>query len=234
MRLEISGLTVIHGKAVAVEDVSLTVEQGSAVCLVGANGAGKSTVLRAVSGLVPVAAGTIRFGGERIDGLPAPEIVARGLVHVPEGRRLFPWLSVMANLRLGATLRRDRAGVARDLAQVFADFPRLEERRHQLAGTLSGGEQQMLAIGRALMAGPRLLMLDEPSLGLAPIVVADLVPVLRDINRRGVGLLIAEQNLSLALAVADWGHALQLGRIVLSAPGAAFRDSAVLRRAYLG
>lgn len=234
MQLRIERITVKYGMAIAVENVSLHVEEGSAVCLVGANGAGKSTVLRALSGLVPLAAGQISFDGERIDGLEPHDIVSRGVVHVPEGRKLFPYLPVINNLRLGATLRKDPDGIRRDLDQVFQYFPRLWERRNQKAGALSGGEQQMLAIGRGLMASPRLLILDEPSLGLAPIMVAGLIPVIRSISQKGVSVLLAEQNMSLALGVADRGYALQVGRVVLEAEIEDFRRSELVRKAYLG
>lgn len=234
MQLRIERITVKYGMAIAVENVSLHVEEGSAVCLVGANGAGKSTVLRALSGLVPLAAGQISFDGERIDGLEPHDIVSRGVVHVPEGRKLFPYLPVINNLKLGATLRKDPDGIRRDLDQVFQYFPRLWERRNQKAGALSGGEQQMLAIGRGLMASPRLLILDEPSLGLAPIMVAGLIPVIRSISQKGVSVLLAEQNMSLALGVADRGYALQVGRVVLEAEIEDFRRSELVRKAYLG
>jgi branched-chain amino acid transport system ATP-binding protein len=234
VQLQLEGITVKYGNAIAVEDVSLRVDKGSAVCLVGANGSGKSTILRAISGLVPLAGGRIGVDGARIDRLEPHEIVSRGVVHVPEGRKLFPYLPVINNLRLGATLRNDRDGIRRDLDQVFQYFPKLWERRNQKAGTLSGGEQQMVAIGRGLMAAPRLLILDEPSLGLAPAIVAGLIPVIRDINRRGVSVLLAEQNMSLALAVADRGYALQVGRVVLEAGIAEFRESDLVRKAYLG
>ena len=234
MQLRIERITVKYGMAIAVENVSLHVEEGSAVCLVGANGAGKSTVLRALSGLVPLAAGQISFDGERIDGVEPHDIVSRGVVHVPEGRKLFPHLPVINNLKLGATLRKDPDGIRRDLDQVFQYFPRLWERRNQKAGALSGGEQQMLAIGRGLMASPRLLILDEPSLGLAPIMVAGLIPVIRSISQKGVSVLLAEQNMSLALGVADRGYALQVGRVVLEAEIEDFRRSELVRKAYLG
>lgn len=234
MQLQVEGITIRYGMATAIEDVSLDVEEGSAVCVVGANGAGKSTILRALSGLTPLAGGDIRFKGERINGLATHEIVGRGLVHIPEGRKLFPYLPVMNNLRLGASLRKDSDGVKRDLEQVFRYFPRLWDRRHQKAGTLSGGEQQMLAIGRGLMAAPKLLILDEPSLGLAPIMVAELIPVIRDIKNKGVSVLLAEQNMSLALGVADRGYALQVGKVVLDARIEDFRKSAIVRKAYLG
>lgn len=234
MQLQLEGITVKYGIAIAVKDVSLRVDEGSAVCLVGANGSGKSTILRAISGLVPLAGGRIGVDGARIDRLEPHEIVSRGVVHVPEGRKLFPYLPVINNLRLGATLRNDRDGIRRDLDQVFQYFPKLWARRNQKAGTLSGGEQQMVAIGRGLMAAPKLLILDEPSLGLAPAIVSALIPVIRDINRRGVSVLLAEQNMSLALGAADRGYALQVGRVVLEAAIDEFRESDLVLKAYLG
>lgn len=234
MQLQIERITVRYGNAIAVENVSLHVEEGSAVCLAGANGAGKSTILRAISGLVPLEDGQITFDGERIDRLQPYEVVGRGVVHVPEGRKLFQYLPVINNLKLGATLRKDVGGIRRDLDRVFQYFPRLWDRRNQKAGTLSGGEQQMLAIGRGLMADPRLLILDEPSLGLAPAMVAELIPVICNINAKGVSVLLAEQNMTLALGVADRGYALQVGKVVLEAGIAEFRNSELVRKAYLG
>lgn len=182
----------------------------------------------------PARGGRIGVDGARIDRLEPHEIVSRGVVHVPEGRKLFPYLPVINNLRLGATLRNDRDGIRRDLDQVFQYFPKLWARRNQKAGTLSGGEQQMVAIGRGLMAAPKLLILDEPSLGLAPAIVSALIPVIRDINRRGVSVLLAEQNMSLALGAADRGYALQVGRVVLEAAIDEFRESDLVLKAYLG
>ncbi len=234
MLLRINNLTVHYGKAVALENVSMELAEGSVVTLVGANGAGKTTLLRTMSGLIPATSGEIWFGGIKINGLQAPKIVELGLVHIPQGRRLFPYLSVLSNLKLGASLRRDQPAVARDLDNVFQHFPRLYERRNQKAGTLSGGEQQMAAIGRGLMAAPRLLLMDEPSLGLAPLMVAELVPVIKYINARGISVLLVEQNVSLALGVASKGYALQVGRIVLEGDIEQFKTSEVVRTAYLG
>ncbi len=234
MLLKVSNLTVNYGKAVALDHVSMEMEEGSVVMLVGANGAGKTTLLRTMSGLIQAVSGEIWFRGEKIYGLPAPRIVEMGLVHIPQGRRLFPFLTVLSNLKLGASLRKDKQAVKADLENVFQHFPRLYERRNQKAGTLSGGEQQMVAIGRGLMASPKLLLMDEPSLGLAPLMVAELVPVIQYINERGISVLLVEQNVSLALKVATQGYALQVGRIVLEGDVEQFKTSEVVRTAYLG
>jgi branched-chain amino acid transport system ATP-binding protein len=212
----------------------MEVAEGSVVTLVGANGAGKTTLLRAMSGLIPATSGGIWFRDRKINGLQAPKIVEMGLVHIPQGRRLFPYLTVMSNLQLGASLRNDKVAVKQDLDNVFQHFPRLYERRNQKAGTLSGGEQQMVAIGRGLMAAPKLLLMDEPSLGLAPLMVAELVPVIKYINERGISVLLVEQNVSLALGVASQGYALQVGRIVLEGDIEKFKTSEVVKTAYLG
>jgi branched-chain amino acid transport system ATP-binding protein len=234
MLLKISNLTVHYGKAVALENVSMEMDEGSVVTLVGANGAGKTTLLRTMSGLIPATRGEIWFKGTKINNLQAPRIVGLGLVHIPQGRRLFPYLTVLSNLNLGASLRKDMVAVKRDLDNVFEHFPRLFERRNQKAGTLSGGEQQMVAIGRGLMADPKLLLMDEPSLGLAPLMVAELVPVIKYINARGISVLLVEQNVSLALGVASKGYALQVGRIVLEGDIEKFKTSEVIKTAYLG
>jgi branched-chain amino acid transport system ATP-binding protein len=234
MLLKVSNLTVHYGKAIALENVSMEIPEGAVVTLVGANGAGKTSLLRTISGLIPASAGEILFRDEKITGLQAPKIVEKGLVHIPQGRRLFPYLTVMSNLKLGASLRKDAVAVKQDLDNVFQHFPRLYERRDQKAGTLSGGEQQMVAIGRGLMADPKLLMMDEPSLGLAPLMVAELVPVIKYINARGISVLLVEQNVSLALGVASMGYALQVGRIVLEGDIEQFKSSEVMKTAYLG
>jgi branched-chain amino acid transport system ATP-binding protein len=234
MLLEIDNITVKYGKAVVVEGVSLQVAENEVVGIVGANGAGKSTLLKTLSGITRPASGKIAFAGQRIDRLKPYRIVELGLVHVPEGRRLFPYLPVLTNLKLGASLRRDKEGVKRDLDEVFLHFPILMERRNQNAGTLSGGEQQMLAIGRGLMANPKLLLLDEPSLGLSPIMVAELIPVIKNINKKGVSVLLVEQNIPLALGVANRGYALQVGKIVLAGDIEKFRSAEVVMKAYLG
>jgi len=232
--LEVENITVHYGKSMAIEDVSLEVAEGSVVSIIGANGAGKSTILRALSGLVPLTSGEIRFSGNKINGKSATEIVSMNIVHIPEGRHLFPYLSVLSNLKLGASLRKDKAGINNDLDEVYKLFPILQDRRNQKAGTLSGGEQQMLAIGRGLMAKPRLLLMDEPSVGLAPIVIEQLGEVIKDINKRGVSVLLVEQNVHLALGVASTGYALQVGRVVLQGDIATMKSSDIVKRAYLG
>jgi branched-chain amino acid transport system ATP-binding protein len=232
--LEINNITVHHGKSMAVEDVSLVVPEGSVVSILGANGDGKSTVLRALTGLTPLTSGEIRFQGRKISGRRTKDIVKMGLVLVPEGRQLFPFLSVLSNLKLGASLRRDRADINRSLEEVYDLFPRLKERSDQMAGTLSGGEQQMLAIGRGLMAKPKLLCMDEPSLGLAPVLVEQVGQAVRNINERGVTVLLVEQNVNLALGVASRGFVLQVGRVVLEGDMHTLRSSDIVKRAYLG
>jgi branched-chain amino acid transport system ATP-binding protein len=234
MLLEIKDITVHYGKSMAIQDVSLGVVEGAVVSIIGANGAGKSTVLRALSGLVPSTTGEIRFRGSRIDGRETTEIVRLGISLVPEGRQLFPYLSVLSNLRLGASLRKDKDEINNSLEEVYKLFPRLEERRNQKAGTLSGGEQQMLAIGRGLMARPKLLLMDEPSLGLAPILVEQLGEVIRDINKSGASVLLVEQNVHLALGVASRAYALQVGRVVLEGDIETMKSSDIVKRAYLG
>jgi branched-chain amino acid transport system ATP-binding protein len=234
MLLKIKNLTIFYSKAIALDSVSLEVAEGSVVSLIGANGAGKTTALRAISGLIPLTSGEIWFRDKKINGMSSSDIVRMGLVHVPQGRKLFPFLSVMSNLNLGASLRHDKEGIKKDLENVFLHFPRLWERRSQRAGTLSGGEQQMLAIGRGLMADPKILLMDEPSLGLAPKLVAELVPVIRDINRKGISVLLVEQNVSLALGVATRGYALRVGKIVLEGDIGIFKTSQLVKEAYLG
>ena len=234
MLLEMKNITVHYGKSLALSDVSLSVPEGSVVSVIGANGSGKSTVLKALVGLAGLSSGEILFAGQRIDGLPTTAIVKQGVVVVPEGRQLFPYLTVLSNLKLGASLRKDRDGIAHDLEDVYRLFPRLRERANQKAGTLSGGEQQMLAIGRGMMARPKLLCMDEPSLGLAPIVIEQLGEVIRDINKRGVTVLLVEQNVHLALGVAHAACAFQVGRVVLQGDIETVRSSDIVRRAYLG
>ncbi len=234
MLLEMKNITVHYGKSMAIEDVSFSVPEGSVVSVIGANGSGKSTVLKALVGLAPLSSGEIFFKGKRIDGMPTTDIVRQGVVVVPEGRQLFPYLSVLSNLKLGASLRKDADGIARDLEDVYHLFPRLRERVSQKAGTLSGGEQQMLAIGRGMMAKPTLLCMDEPSLGLAPIVIEQLGEVIKDINKRGVSVLLVEQNVHLALGVAHAACAFQVGRVVLQGDIETMKSSDIVRRAYLG
>ena len=216
---------------VAVREVSLEVRAGEVVALIGGNGAGKTTTLRAISGLLPVRRGRIEFEGERIDGRASAQVVARGIAHVPEGRQLFPSMSVRENLELGA---RDRAGRAATLESVFALFPRLRERERQVAGTLSGGEQQMCAIGRGLMARPSLLLLDEPSLGLAPVMVRLIFETLKAINEAGTTILLVEQNVARALALSHRAYVIENGRIVLDGPREALQQSPHVKQAYLG
>ena len=233
--LEIENLGVAYGAITALRGVSLRVPAGGIVTLVGANGAGKSTTLRAVSGLVPVLGGKIRFDGQDITHKPAHEIVARGLAHVPEGRMIFLNLTVLENLKMGAYLRRDESGIAADLEFVMHVFPRLLERKSQLAGTLSGGEQQMLAIGRALMSKPRCLMLDEPSLGIAPLLVKTIFEKIVEVNRDlGLTVLLVEQNANLALGVSQYGYVLEAGEVLLADTSASLRDNPRVKAAYLG
>jgi branched-chain amino acid transport system ATP-binding protein len=232
--LEVDGLEVSYGAIKALKGVRLTVGRGEVVALIGANGAGKTSTLRAVSGMVPPARGTVRLRGEDVTGVKAHLMVPRGLAHAPEGRGIFPNLTLQENLDLGAYLRRDADGIAADLRKCFGFFPRLEERRHQLAGTLSGGEQQMLAISRALMSRPQLLLLDEPSLGLAPQVVQTIFRILREVNAEGTSILLVEQNAHLALELADWGYVLETGEVVMEGTGKALLASEDIRKAYLG
>ena len=234
MLLSVKDLTVHYGKAAAVNSLSLQVADGTVVTIIGANGAGKSTILKALSGLIPVSLGEIWFRERRIDGMAPYNIVSLGLVQVPEGRKLFPYLTVLSNLKLGASLRKDKVEIKKDMEEVFEHFPILKERRNQKAGTLSGGEQQMLAIARSLMARPKLLLMDEPSLGLAPILVNELIPIIRNINERGVSVLLVEQNVPLALKVGEKAYALQVGKIVLEGTIEEFKDSEIVKRAYLG
>jgi branched-chain amino acid transport system ATP-binding protein len=234
MLLEIKKLTVHYGKSIAVQGVSLGVAEGSVVSIIGANGAGKSTILRALSGLRRLSSGEIWYLGNRIDGKETTDIVKLGISLVPEGRQLFPYLSVLSNLTLGASLRKEREEISKSLEEVYKLFPRLQERRNQKAGTLSGGEQQMLAIGRGLMAKPKLLCMDEPSLGLAPILVEQMGAAIKDINKRGASVLLVEQNVHLALGVASRGYALQVGRVVLEGDIETMKSSDIVKRAYLG
>jgi branched-chain amino acid transport system ATP-binding protein len=233
--LELHGLEVAYGPITALHGISLQVEEGGVTTLVGANGAGKTTLLRAISGLVPARSGRVIFAGEDVTNLPPHAVVACGLAHVPEGRLVFPQLSVRENLALGAYLRRDRAALREDEDYLFTLFPRLRERITQPAGTLSGGEQQMLAIARALMGRPRFLMLDEPSLGIAPILTRAIFATLAEIHRdRGLGILLVEQNVNLALDIAARGAVLETGRLVLEGPAAELRADPRVRAAYLG
>jgi branched-chain amino acid transport system ATP-binding protein len=232
--LHVEKLQVSYGKISALWDVGFDVQQGEIVALVGANGAGKTTTLKAISGVLRPQAGTVRLDGEALEARSTVEIVERGVVQVPEGRKLFPAMTVADNLLLGGFSRTARPKQRRLLEQVFAIFPRLRERRKQLAGTLSGGEQQMVAIGRGLMAGPRVLMLDEPSLGLAPIMVEEVFRVIEEINRQGVTVLLVEQNTEHALGIAQRGFVLESGRVVLSGTGQELLANERVREAYLG
>ncbi|HEY8498577.1 MAG TPA: ABC transporter ATP-binding protein [Limnochordales bacterium] len=232
--LEVQGLTVRYGSIEALRDVSLRVDEGDVVALIGANGAGKTTTLRAISGLVRPSRGSIRFAGQELTRLPPDRITAMGVAHVPEGRAIFANLSVQENLLLATFARRDRRRVREDLEAVYALLPRLAERRRQNAGTLSGGEQQMLAIGRALMSRARLMLLDEPSMGLAPLLVAEIFRILQDINCQGTTLLLVEQNARMALQVARRAYVLEAGRIVLAGPAQEVAADPVVREAYLG
>jgi len=232
--LRVDGIEVGYGDLTAVGDVSLEVREGEAVALIGANGAGKTTTLRAVSGLLPLRRGRIEFEGQRLDGLTSAQIVARGIAHVPEGRQLFPTMTVLENLELGARTRAARARRDESLARVFGLFPRLRERREQLAGTLSGGEQQMCAIGRGLMACPRLLMLDEPSLGLAPVMVKAIFEDLGRINAQGLTILLVEQNVLRSLQLAHRGYVIENGRVTRSGTGPELLASGHIKQAYLG
>jgi branched-chain amino acid transport system ATP-binding protein len=233
--LEVDGIEVRYGNIVALKELSFRVDEGEIVTLIGANGAGKTTSLRSVSGLLPLAAGRIRFEGQRIDATNPEDIVRLGIAHSPEGRRVFPGMTVAENLELGATPWRQRGDrIDGDIERVYALFPRLKERHGQLAWSMSGGEQQMLAVGRALMGRPRLLLLDEPSLGLAPIIVEQLFDKIASINQQGVTILLVEQNAAMALAVATRGYLLENGRIVLEDSTAAMRDHPRVREAYLG
>jgi branched-chain amino acid transport system ATP-binding protein len=232
--LQLAGVDVAYGDLPALTAVDLVVEAGETLSVVGANGAGKTTMLRTISGLLRPRRGEIRFEGERIDRLPCHQVVERGVVHVPEGRKVFPSLAVRENLELGSYTRAARARRADSLARVFTLFPRLRERAAQAAGTLSGGEQQMLAIGRALMTLPKLLMLDEPSLGLAPIIVTEIFRTIAEINRAGVTVLLVEQNTRQALALSRRGYVLENGRVVLVGSGAELLGNEHVKRAYLG
>jgi len=232
--LEIRSLVCRYGKVSAVKGVSLTVEQGQLVALIGANGAGKTTMLKAISGLLAPAAGTITFDGHDITGAEPRKILALGISHCPEGRRVFPQMTVQENLEMGCYLRSDRLGIAEDLSRTFERFPRLAERRHQPAGTLSGGEQQMLAIGRALMSRPKFLLFDEPSLGLAPNIVERTFEIIQDIRKSGATVLIVEQNALAALEMCDHAYLLESGSLALHGTGSQLIGNAHVRKAYLG
>ena len=232
--LKVTDLKVSYGGIEALRGISFTVEQGQIVTLIGANGAGKSTTLRAISGLVKPASGKIEFGGQDITGMDAQKVVSAGIALVPEGRRVFDNLTVRENLKIGAYLRRDEAGIRSDIERVFDLFPRLRERDWQLAGTLSGGEQQMLAVGRAMMTRPKLMMMDEPSLGLAPMVVRDIFSIIRLLSESGITILLIEQNANAALRCANVGYVLETGRITMTGTGEQLLNDQRVRDAYLG
>jgi branched-chain amino acid transport system ATP-binding protein len=234
MLLEMKGASVRYGKVSAIHDISINVPPMGVVTIIGANGAGKTTTLRAISGLARLAAGEIHFNGKRIDHLPADRIVAEGIAHVPEGRRIFKDLTVEENLRTGAFLRKDQDAIAADLADVYARFPRLSERKRQLAKTMSGGEQQMLAIGRALMAKPKLLLMDEPSMGLAPVVVEEIAGIIGEISESGTPVVLVEQNAELALDLASYAYVLETGRLALEGKAEDLHGHDHVRAAYLG
>jgi branched-chain amino acid transport system ATP-binding protein len=232
--LKINDIDVYYGNIQALRNVSLEVNEGEIVTLIGANGAGKSTLLKTISGLLKLKKGSIEYLGEAIDGKAAQAIVKAGISHVPEGRRVFANMSVEENLELGAYLRKDRDGIKKDLDHVYELFPRLLERRKQLAGTLSGGEQQMLAMGRALMSKPKLIILDEPSMGLAPLMVKTIFEIIKMVNKEGVTVLLVEQNANMALSVADRAYVIETGDIVLQGTAAELQASEEVKAAYLG
>ncbi|MFL6031382.1 MAG: ABC transporter ATP-binding protein [Rubrobacteraceae bacterium] len=232
--LEIEDMHSYYGHIQALRGISLTVDEGEVVTLIGSNGAGKTTTLRSIHGILPPKQGRIIFAGEEIQGVPAHELISRGIAQSPEGRRIFFRMTVLENLEMGAYHRNDTSGIREDMDRVFDLFPRLKERTKQEAGTMSGGEQQMLAIGRALMSRPRLLLLDEPSMGLAPVLVERIFETIREINKQGTTILLVEQNANIALEIATRGYVLETGTIVNSAPAAELREDPTVREAYLG
>ena len=232
--LKIKDLHVSYGGIKALRGIDLEVPDGKIVTLIGANGAGKSTTLRTISGLVKAESGSIEYDGQELIGKPINKILEAGIAQVPEGRRVFPNMTVLENLKIGAYLRNDKEGIEKDIKWVYELFPRLEERNWQLAGTLSGGEQQMLAVGRGLMSRPKMMMLDEPSLGLAPLVVQDIFTIIKEINRQGVTILLVEQNANMALKTADLAYVLETGSITKSGTGAELLADESIKEAYLG
>jgi branched-chain amino acid transport system ATP-binding protein len=232
--LEIENMHSYYGHIQALRGISLTVNEGEVVTLIGSNGAGKTTTLRSIHGILPPREGRIVFAGEEIQGTPAHEMIGKGIAQSPEGRRIFFRMTVLENLEMGAYHRNDGSGIREDMDRVFDLFPRLKERTKQEAGTMSGGEQQMLAIGRALMSRPRLLLLDEPSMGLAPVLVERIFEIIREINKQGTTILLVEQNANVALEIATRGYVLETGTIVNSAPAAVLREDPAVREAYLG
>ncbi len=232
--LEVKDLVVSYGGIEALKGISFSVDEGQIVTLIGANGAGKSTTLRAITGIVPVKSGTILYNGEDITGMDTQKVVERGIALVPEGRRVFANLTVLENLKIGAYLRKDTAQIQKDIEYIYKLFPRLEERSWQLAGTLSGGEQQMLAVGRAMMTRPRLIMMDEPSLGLAPLVVKDIFGIISRLSADGITILLIEQNANAALHAAHYGYVLETGMMTISGTGEELLSSKSIQEAYLG
>ena len=232
--LKVEDINVYYGAIHAIKGISLEVNDGEIVALIGSNGAGKSTTLRTISGLMKPKTGRIMYDGEDITGVPAHKIVGKGLCQVPEGRHVFANMTVLENLELGAYLRTDKEGIAKDMEMVFEKFPRLLERKNQLSGTLSGGEQQMLAMARALMSRPKLLLLDEPSMGLAPLLIKEIFNIIKEINASGTTVLLVEQNANMALSIADKAYVLETGRITLSGTAAELASSEEVRKAYLG
>ena len=234
MLLEIENMKIQYDGADIVKGLSLTVQEGEIVTIIGSNGAGKTTALRAISGLKRPAAGEIRFQGKRLHGIPAQDIVKMGVGHVPQGRQLFPYMTVMENIKLGAYLQNDKTKIKDSLAEIFQTFPQLKPRKNQQAGTLSGGEQQMLAIARALMGNPVLLLMDEPSIGLAPLVVREIAKIAIDINKRGTSILLVEQNARMALKIARRGYVLETGSLILEGKCAELINDERVKKAYLG
>ena len=232
--LEVKDLEVYYGVIQAIKGISFHVEEGEVIALIGANGAGKTTTLQTITGMLNAKAGSIQFEGTELTKIPGHKIVSMGMAHVPEGRRVFAQLSVLENLKLGAYTRKDKTEIEESLKRVYKSFPRLEERKNQLAGTLSGGEQQMLAIARALMSKPDIIMMDEPSLGLAPIIVKGVFDIIREINKQGKTILLVEQNANMALHAADHGYVMETGRITLSGTGENLAADESVKAAYLG
>ena len=231
--LKVTDLTVNYGMIQAVKGISFEVKEGEIVALIGANGAGKTTTLQTVTGMIPSRTGTIEFAGTDITKVPAHRIVSMGLAHVPEGRRVFAQLTVLENLKMGAYTRKDKDGIDETLKEIYKRFPRLEERKSQLAGTLSGGEQQMLAMGRALMSRPKMIVMDEPSMGLSPLYVAEIFKIIQDINASGTTVLLVEQNAKKALSIADRGYVMETGNIVLSGKASDLMNDDSVKKAYL-
>lgn len=234
MVLEVKAINVYYGAIHALHDISFEVNEGEIVTLIGANGSGKTSTLRAISGIIPSKSGEISFMGKQITGVPGNKIVEKGIGQVPEGRRIFANLTVMENLEMGAYTRKDRKNLNKDYEMVFTRFPRLKERLKQVAGTLSGGEQQMLAMGRALMSRPKLLLMDEPSMGLAPLFVKEIFTIIKDINKTGTTILLVEQNANMALSIANRAYVMETGRIVLSGTASELAKSEEVKKAYLG